>query len=190
MKLAVPAAVAVPAALVLFVGVGLGGHAGGAAIAPGQPSGTSLPQPAPVPGAAEARCANVDPTGTGGCVTPATAWLVQQMEAAFGLLTMTCWDRHAWNPSSDHPRGRACDVSIGAPGSFPPARDASRGHQIAEWLRANADPLRVAYVIWAGRIWSASRADEGWRPYGGGGVYDPADPTGGHYDHVHVSTRS
>ena len=43
MKLAVPAAVAVPAALVLFVGVGLGGHAGGAAIAPGQPSGTSLP---------------------------------------------------------------------------------------------------------------------------------------------------
>ncbi len=60
---------------------------------------------------------------------------------------------------------------------------------MAEWLRANADALDVSYVIWAGRTWSPSRASEGWRPYTGGGVYDPTDATGGHHDHVHVSTR-
>ncbi len=42
-------------------------------------------------------------------------------------------------------------------------------------------------VHMAGRIWTASRADQGWRVYGGGGVYDPTSPTGGHYDHIHVS---
>jgi hypothetical protein len=39
----------------------------------------------------------------------------------------------------------------------------------------------------AGRIWSTSRAEQGWRAYTGGGVHDSSDPTGGHYDHIHVS---
>jgi hypothetical protein len=33
------------------------------------------------------------------------------------------------------------------------------------------------------------RGDDDWREYTGGGVYDPEDPTGGHYDHVHVSLK-
>lgn len=42
----------------------------------------------------------------------------------------------------------------------------------------NAD--RVAGHIWAG---------EHWTPYTGGRIYDPTHPTGGHFDHIHVSVR-
>ena len=106
---------------------------------------------------------------------------------AFPTLPVTCWDRHAWNPTSDHPRGKACDFTFGRLGNFPNAGDTARGWSLAQWLRTNAAALHVSYVIWQGRIWSANRAAAGWQAYNGGGVYDPSDPTGGHYDHVHVS---
>jgi Transglycosylase SLT domain len=152
-----------------------------------------LPATAPLDGAPAAYqggptgCVVADPTGTGGCVTGAAAWLLQQVAATFPPMPVTCWDEHAWNPTSDHPQGRACDYTFGQLGAFPDEADTARGWQLAEWLRSYADQLRVAYIVWQGRIWSAARSDEGWRPYGGGGIYDPADATGGHYDHVHVS---
>lgn len=136
-----------------------------------------------------AGCTVVDPTGTRGCVTPATAWMYDQVQYTFGQSPAACWDAHVWNPNSDHPKGRACDFTIGRSGHFPDAADAARGTALAEWLRTNADALQVSYVIWSGQIWSASRAQQGWRTYTGGGVYDPHDPTGGHFDHVHVSIR-
>jgi hypothetical protein len=49
--------------------------------------------------------------------------------------------------------------------------------------------LGVEYLIWQGRIWSLSRDSEGWRPYNGGGMHDPADVTGGHYDHLHITVK-
>jgi hypothetical protein len=45
----------------------------------------------------------------------------------------------------------------------------------------------VNYVIWQGRVWSSARASQGWRPYTGGGIYNPSDATGGHHDHIHLS---
>ncbi|PXY17485.1 hypothetical protein BA062_37515 [Prauserella flavalba] len=62
---------------------------------------------------------------------------------------------------------------------------------MAAWLRVNAEALRVKYVIWQGRYWDPTTSDqEGWgERYTGGGVYNVADPTGGHYDHIHVSFR-
>jgi hypothetical protein len=45
----------------------------------------------------------------------------------------------------------------------------------------------VAYLIWYGHTWPADSPDQGWQPYTGGGVYDPGDITGGHYDHLHIS---
>ncbi len=42
---------------------------------------------------------------------------------------------------------------------------------------------------WQGLIWSAARNDGGWRPYDGGGVHDPESPTGGHYNHLHITVR-
>jgi hypothetical protein len=134
-------------------------------------------------------CVVPDPTGTGGCVTPATAWLLRQVAAHVHRGPVSCWDAHEWNPSSDHPLGKACDYAIGQLGTFPDAASVQQGWTLAIWLKQYAAQLQVSYVIWQGKIWSAGRAGQGWRPYTGGGVYDPNDPTGGHYDHVHVSLR-
>lgn len=152
----------------------LAAPAGGGTAAPyGGPSGT-------VP----------DPTGTGGYVTRAVVHMLNQVRAAFGdgwHSSITCWDAHAWNPTSYHPRGQACDYMIGTPGRFPGPADTAQGWQVARWLVANTGPLHVIEVIWQGQIWTARRASEGWRPYGGGGVYNSGSATGGHYDHIHVS---
>ncbi|MFP5072676.1 hypothetical protein ACLFMI_23795 [Pseudonocardia nantongensis] len=146
-------------------------------------------------------CTRDDPT-TSGCLTPTALRLHDTVVARFGepgpdqpLRDVTCWSEHAWNPSSDHPAGRACDLFPGGYGEFPQGAELDAGWALADWLRANAADLRVRYVIWQGRIWYRGTGDSGegragWgRPYNGGGVYDAQDATGGHYDHVHVSVR-
>ncbi len=189
MKVALAAA-GTPLLFILLVGGGMSTDAPASASAPGPPG---VPYPTDLPPAAQAYtgpstgCALPDPTGSDGCVTAATAWMLTAVEASFGELPVACWDQHAWNPTSDHPRGRACDYTFGTLGRFPSPADADRGWVLAGWLRANASALHVSYVVWQGRIWSARRDGEGWRAYAGGGVYDADDPTGGHYDHVHVS---
>jgi hypothetical protein len=99
------------------------------------------------------------------------------------------WDPHPQNPRSDHRVGRACDFFPTAAGKFPTGAELDDGWRLAAWLRAHAAELHVHYLIWQGRIWSPDTTDQdGWgRPYTGGGVYDPTDVTGGHYDHVHLS---
>ena len=146
------------------------------------------PAPAPYRGPSTG-CAITDPTGTGGCVTGATAHLLDQTEATFGSWPwgVSCWDEHAWSPGSDHPLGRACDFTVGVLGRYPSPEQERVGWSLAQWYRAYADRLRVSYVIWDGRIWSPSHASQGWRTYDGGGIYDTSSPTGGHHDHVHVS---
>lgn len=189
MKAALATAAATPLLLILLVG-GATSDDVSAAAATGE---SSTPYPTDLPPAARpyvgpsTGCALPDPTGTGGCVTGATAWMLNEVDTRFGDLPVSCWSAHAWNPTSDHPRGKGCDYTFGTLGRFPGPADADRGWLLAEWLRANAEPLHVRNVIWYGRIWSVRQADEGWRAYTGGGVYDPDDPTGGHYDHVHIS---
>ncbi|WP_328522142.1 hypothetical protein [Kribbella sp. NBC_00359] len=125
-----------------------------------------------------------DPSGTGGRVTPRTAAWVAGARKNLGTLSLSCWDAHAWNPTSDHPRGKACDVMVGTDArKSAPAK--ARGDQIANWAIKTAAQTGVHYVIWYGKIWSARRGT--WIPYNGGGVYNPTDATGGHFDHVHVS---
>ena len=145
-------------------------------------------------------CSESDPTTDGtarGCLTPTALRLHDAAVARFGdpgrnapIRSISCWSEHAWNPSSDHPKGRACDFFPARSGEFPQGDDLAAGWAVAEWLRAEARELDVRYVIWQGRIWYRGSADaaDGWgRPYRGGGVYDPEDATGGHFDHVHVS---
>ncbi|ALE86462.1 hypothetical protein [Pseudonocardia sp. HH130629-09] len=147
------------------------------------------------------QCDQPDPT-TSGCLTPSALRLHDALVGRFGepgpsapVRAITCWSEHAWNPSSDHPAGRACDAFPAGYGDFPAGQDLEDGWAVATWLRENASELRVRYVIWQGRIWYRGTGDSGegrenWgRPYDGGGVYDPADATGGHFDHVHVSVR-
>lgn len=143
-------------------------------------------------------CRPPDPTGSG-CLTGATRHGLDAVGAAFGgwqngpvVHTAGCWDRHAWNPSSDHSRGKACDFMVTRPGSFAQGAERDHGWELAGWLRTNAAALQVKYLIWQGRYWDPSVRDEpgAWGTrYTGGGVYDVRSATGGHYDHVHASFR-
>lgn len=183
------------------------GYAAAAALGVALMSGTSAvtsPAAAPPPTVAGAPsgftggptgCVVDDPTTTG-CLTAATAHTLAEIDKQFGgyrkgpkILSAGCWDAHAWNPTSDHPKGRACDFFFGKAGAFPAGAELAHGWELANWLRNNAGPLRISYVIWQGRIWQAGRGDSGgWgAKYSGGGIYNAEDATGGHYDHVHVS---
>jgi hypothetical protein len=143
-------------------------------------------------------CKLDDPTSSG-CLTATTRYGLDALVAAFGGLRDSpsvrrtgCWDKHAWNPSSDHSRGKACDIFTGAPGAFAEGDALREGWRVANWYRANADGLRVKYLIWQGRYWQVGSKDVGggWgERYTGGGVYNTRSATGGHYDHVHVSYR-
>jgi hypothetical protein len=147
------------------------------------PSGAA---PAPAPPGGQG-CVVADPTGTGGCVTPRAAHLAGQLREAYGTdRAMSCWGRRPTNPDSDHPQGRACDVVFGEIGRFPTAVERQAGWDMASWLVAHAEALAIDYLIWDGQIWQPA---SGWSAYDGGGVYDPSSPTGGHYDHTHISVK-
>ncbi|WP_286268176.1 M23 family metallopeptidase [Brooklawnia propionicigenes] len=172
-------------------GPGAGCQNGSAPLDPN--TGIAPPERAPDGSWPAESCSLPDPTQPtldGACVTPRTATILAQIEAmGFEHDGLYCWDEHEWNPSSDHPRGAACDWTFGAYGHFPSDAERASGDRLADWLVANAETWAVKYVIWQGRIWTAARADDGWRPYTGGGVYDPSDPSGGHFDHVHLSVE-
>ena len=183
---------AVAAAPLLLIGLFVGGNNATASAGPASING--LPGPTMFTGPSRG-CTEPDPT-TSGCLTPAMLHALGEIYRAFGtpgpgkpIRAASCWDRHAWNPTSDHPRGRACDLFPGRAGVFPAGKELQNGWTLATWLRANASALRVKYLIWQGRFWEPGRPDRGgWGvPYTGGGIYDPTDATGGHYDHIHVS---
>ncbi len=178
-------------------------------LAPGPPSSGSPSPGSPSPGSPAAPpaaapwtggatgCKEPDPTGDG-CITGATRYGLEAAATMFGgwsngpvIRSAGCWDKHAWNPSSDHPRGKACDLFPTKPGTFPAGAELASGWKLAEWFRANAEPLQVKYLIWQGRYWDPKVKDQGgWgQRYTGGGVYNVRNATGGHYDHVHVSFR-
>ena len=142
-------------------------------------------------------CVREDPTGDG-CVTGATRHGLEAATGVFGpwsggpvIRSAGCWDAHAWNPRSDHPRGRACDLFATRPGRFADGDELDAGWRVARWYADHADALKVRYLIWQGRYWAPGVEDrDGWgRRYTGGGVYNARSATGGHYDHVHVSFR-
>lgn len=155
------------------------------------------PASAPAPWAGGATgCRPPDPTG-GRCLTGATRHGLEAVAAAFGgwtggpvVRSTGCWDPHAWNPASDHAKGRACDFMVTKPHTFASGAELDGGWKLANWLRVNAEPLKIAYLIWQGRYWDPQVEDDpgNWgERYDGGAVYDVRDATGGHYDHVHAS---
>lgn len=146
-------------------------------------------------GGGDSGCVEDDPT-TNGCVTSTTRYAVTQAASAFGGLrggpvirSAGCQAPRPANPTSDHPLGKGCDFFPGQGGRFARGAEVDNGWRAAEWFRLNAEALQVDYIIWQGRIWSPTSTDQnGWgQPYSGGGVYDPTDAVGGHYDHIHVS---
>jgi murein DD-endopeptidase MepM/ murein hydrolase activator NlpD len=152
------------------------------------PSGSAA-APAPVDGADPAGMVP-DPTGTGGQVTKRTAHMIGQARAAYPDTGWACWSPRP-GTTSEHPLGRACDVTVGNRiGTRPTSPQLAYGWELTNWLQTNADTLGIEYLIWQGKIWSLSRDAEGWRPYDGGGMHDPADVTGGHYDHIHITVKA
>lgn len=118
-------------------------------------------------------------------VTPRTAFMVDSAIAA-GLTklgSVSCVGGRSENPNSDHPGGRGCDIF------FNPNTQVSAGWRAADWLVANQAALGVKYVIWQGLIWNARARPGPWTTYVSSayGCPNPANLTGCHYDHVHVS---
>lgn len=127
-----------------------------------------------------------DPT-TDGQITERTAFVLAQVRQQFPNTAWSCYSPRPGQPS-EHSLGRACDGtfgnSIGTRASGP-ALDL--GWTVTNWMKANATKLGVQYLIWQGKIWSVARSAEGWRAYDGGGMYDPTNVTGGHFDHLHFT---
>lgn len=124
-----------------------------------------------------------DPTSNSR-ITPRTHALARTLMAS-GMTGdgMTCFAPRPSNPTSDHPAGRACDVFF-AP--HDPASVAA-GWRLATWLIEHQATYAVHYIIWQGKIWSAENPR--WTTYVSGtyGCPNPANLTGCHYDHIHVS---
>ncbi|MEA5154464.1 MAG: M23 family metallopeptidase [Raineyella sp.] len=129
-----------------------------------------------------------DPTSNGQ-ITARMLHLYEQTLAQFPDIGWGCYSPRP-GTTSEHPLGRACDLTFGnAIGQYPTAEQLDYGWQVTEWMQTHAEALGVEYLIWQGKIWSLSRDAEGWRPYNGGGMHDPDNVTGGHYDHLHVTVK-
>ncbi len=120
-------------------------------------------------------------------ITARTHYMIESV-LANGLETlgkMQCVSGRAANATSDHPLGRACDLMY----SYPSAVGIDAGWRAANWLVANQAALGVKYVIWQGKIWNAHTRPGPWTDYVSTayGCPNPANVTGCHYDHVHVS---
>ena len=136
------------------------------------------PKAAPAPrnadgGFSPESCSVNDPT-TGGCITPRTYHMYQEVRKAGFKRFVGC---HRNGGPFEHPKGRACDWSLQNSG-FSAAHNADMknyGNNLMAFLVRNADRLGVLYVIWFQQIWFPAT---GWKAYRGGSA---------HMDHVHVS---
>ena len=147
-----------------------------------EPETTSEAEPDPFPGDNPDELVD-DPT-TDGQITAGMLHLYQQTSAVFPESSWACYSPRP-GQASDHPLGRACDLTFGnAIGKYPTPAQSEYGWQVTNWLIEHAETLDVAYLIWEGQIWTPG---SGWRDYNGGGMHDPDDVTGGHWDHLHIS---
>jgi hypothetical protein len=87
-------------------------------------------------------------------------------------------------PGSAHYEGRAIDAFF-RPVS---ARNKTQGWALAQYLVANAERLSIDTVIFDDQIWTARRAEEGWRDYRVDvkGMTPTVKRVLEHRDHVHV----
>lgn len=126
----------------------------------------------------------VDDPYSDGKITARMHALVRELQVS-GMTGegITCFGQRPQNPGSDHPRGRACDIM------FNPHYEASvaDGWHLANRLAAGQRTWGIRYIIWQGKFWSADNPQ--WVTYQSGAYNcpDPANVTGCHYDHVHVS---
>jgi hypothetical protein len=140
--------------------------------------------PAEAPARIEDFAPYVPQTSCDPVAKPGTAALAETVLAYYdtgrdGGITRDC----SIGERSEHKEGRAWDWML----SVSNRSQKATAERFLAWLTAegpdgeeayNARRLGVMYLIWNQRIWSASHAASGWRPYRG------PDP---HTGHVHVS---
>jgi hypothetical protein len=149
----------------------------------------------------------VPPTPTGGTVaanpygpaeitkgwTQRMQYVVTQFKAAHPVAGGRCAGQadgtqtgHIKN--SDHYTGNAADCTQSTTGgSMPTTSQKAPADAGAQWLVDNANPLKIKYVIWYGRIWTPS---QGWHSYCAGTTCPSStsyEVTKNHYDHIHIS---
>ncbi|WP_238324014.1 FG-GAP repeat domain-containing protein, partial [Salinispora pacifica] len=114
---------------------------------------------------------------------PGTVALRSILNEAYGVHTGYIGRACDVGGTSEHKEGRALDYMLNVNNSA----DNAAADSILNWMlatdqhgnkHANARRLGIMYIIWDRHIWSASRADEGWRSYSG-----PSP----HTDHIHFS---
>lgn len=137
----------------------------------------------------------VDPSGELGAEVPGASGLTPRavltrtaMREVFGRQKLGGFApggvRSGHIEGSAHYEGRAVDVF------FRPLSTANtqRGWLVAQWNVAHAEALNLATVIFDRHIWSAARAEQGWRDY-----QHPDGPTDNpillHRDHVHLDVQ-
>lgn len=125
-----------------------------------------------------------DPTSEGQ-ITARTRDLYDESMAVFPETSWACYSPRPGS-KSEHPLGRACDITFGNPiGKKPTPAQIEAGWEVTNWMKDNAEALGVEYLIWQDKIWNIHRDDEGWRDYTRG-----TDVTTKHIDHVHVTTQA
>ncbi|HEX6194626.1 MAG TPA: hypothetical protein VFZ37_01865 [Jiangellaceae bacterium] len=122
-------------------------------------------------------------------LTPRASAVLDEITATFGELPTGGFDPAGVSAGhiggSAHYDGRAIDIF------FRPHDDPGRnraGWILAHWLAVHADRLDIATLIYDDMIWTARRADEGWRPYEHPSG-DTTNVTLRHLDHVHVDVQ-
>ncbi|QBF45950.1 M23 family metallopeptidase [Janibacter limosus] len=144
--------------------------------------GTPGRDPSPVDGDPDRM---VDDPTSGGQITARLLNLHAQATAAFPETSWSCYSPRP-GTVSEHPLGRACDLTFGNTIGTPPTPpQLGAGWQVTNWMKDNAETLGVEYLIWQDKIWSLARDAEGWRDYAHG-----ADITTRHIDHLHVTVRA
>lgn len=111
-----------------------------------------------------------------GNVKPQTAVVANSVGPMFGIVTVGGYRESARDPEG-HPSGLALDFMTN---DIPNGQ--ATGDRLAQYLIENADQLGVDYIIWWQQIWSADRAEDGWRP-----MEDRGSDTENHFDHVHLN---
>ena len=92
--------------------------------------------------------------------------LYQQTLAAF---PDTGWGCYSPRPGtkSEHPLGRACDITFGNRiGQRPTPAQLDTGWKVTNWMKDNAEVLGVEYLIWQGQVWSVAPTRSGRSPSG------------------------
>jgi hypothetical protein len=157
-----------------------GGLAPAAQAAPA--NGPDAPAPAPAriePFATYQPQSTCDPKPKPGTLALADTLLAYYNAGRNGGISRNC----SIGGRSEHKEGRAFDWML----SVNQAAERATAEQFVDWLLGdgpngesgyNARRLGVMYVIWNGRIWSASHATAGWLRYRG------PNP---HVDHIHIS---